>query len=302
MANDQTTRNNKLLPLSALVDSLLNANDVIKEAQDLGVKPGPITGLSHLDELLGGRLIPGLHILQAAPGQGKTALAQQIAGECGFPCMFLTVEMAPQELFRRAISRVTKTPLTQFSAPMDRQRLSDLAWQTVKLLPTVAYLDGSQQACSVAEVERYAETMRAVRDKKQVLVVIDSLHAWSRQLAMISRKIETEFDAVNNAVRQAQQLALRLGSPILALAHRNRVGQAKGGLFASKGSGEIEYAAESVLELDRDPDEPDEIAGEIPMTVELLKNRNGAAGAQVQLRFCGLYQTFRDPVAGRRRP
>src|SRR5436190_934275 len=57
--------------LGALRDDAAAAYD----AKQSGQPRGPITRIPQLDDVLGGALQPGVHVLHASPGAGKTALA-----------------------------------------------------------------------------------------------------------------------------------------------------------------------------------------------------------------------------------
>ena len=75
----------RLLPLSALLGEYEDDARSRWEARTKGLRRGPVSGLSGLDEAVGGALEPGLHVLHGGPGVGKTAIALQMAAACGFP-------------------------------------------------------------------------------------------------------------------------------------------------------------------------------------------------------------------------
>ena len=85
-----------------------------------------------------------------------------------------------------------------------------------------------------------------------------------------------------------------LTCPILAVAERNRASMQSGGISAGAGSRKLEYTPESVWDLQRDPDAAPDAQGEVPVTLRLVKNRNGAAGRKIPLRFHGGLQRFRE--------
>src|SRR5438128_6247689 len=87
--------------LSDLISAFVTDTEAAAAARESGIPRGPVTRLSALDEALGGYLSVGLHLLQAAPGAGKTAFALQVAAMCGFPSLFVTAELGTLELFRR---------------------------------------------------------------------------------------------------------------------------------------------------------------------------------------------------------
>ena len=73
------------------------------------IPSGPVTGFAQLDNELSGYLAPGIHVIQAAPGAGKSAFCLQVAASCGFPALYVTAEMGVLELFRRTVARETET-------------------------------------------------------------------------------------------------------------------------------------------------------------------------------------------------
>ena len=67
-----------------------------------------------------------------------------------------------------------------------------------------------------------------------------------------------------------------------------------GGLSAGAGTRKIEYGAETVIDLSAEKDVQPDAAGEIPVVLTLAKNRNGAPGRKLYLRFHGPLQRFRE--------
>ena len=69
---------------------------------------------------------------------------------------------------------------------------------------------------------------------------------------------------------------------------------AAGGLSASAGSRKFEYGGESVWDLQRADDAVPNAAGEIEVTLKLVKNRNGSPNRKVSLLFHGALQRWRE--------
>ncbi len=72
--------------------------------------PALPTGFSALDKLLGGGLRPGLYIIGAPPGAGKTTLALQISDHLaaeGHRTLFFSCEMEPQAIAAKTLARMT---------------------------------------------------------------------------------------------------------------------------------------------------------------------------------------------------
>jgi replicative DNA helicase len=104
--------------------------------------------------------------------------------------------------------------------------------------------------------------------------------------------LATEYDLINAALDGVASIAADLSCPVLAVSHRNRAGQKEGGMHAGKGSGDLEYIAETVIDLNREKDAQPDAQGEVSITVAIHKNRHGSPGVTHTLRFCGQLQEF----------
>jgi replicative DNA helicase len=258
---------------------------------------GVITGLTKLDQHFGGYLAPGIHVVQAAPGCGKTAFALQTASDAVYPALFVSAEMGVLELFRRLIARQTRTFLGRLkSGEISGQQAQSLAVQTAKNLQHMRIMDATRAPASPKLIIENAGRLREKFQSEHVLIVLDSLHVWARGAARAENKSidPEEYSIINKALSSVASIASTLNCPVITIAHRNRAGnKADGGLHSAKGSGGIEYEAESVLDLNK-KDGPDNAGGETEITAKLEKNRNGAAGVFVKLAFNGALQTFTE--------
>lgn len=279
----------RLTVLADLVDELVT--DAVEAAalRAAGKTRGPVTGLEGLDEALGGYLAPGVHLLQAAPGAGKTALALQVAATCGFPCLFVSAEMPALELFRRVISRTTGCFLGRLkSGEYSPEQVRTLALKTAREVPALAFLDSTRAFASGETIHGAGELLKSRFDTHSLLVVVDSIQAWARG----SRGEASEYDLITAGLTAAEDLARGLRCPTLCVSRRNRPGQKSGGMHAGKGSGDLEYAAESLSELTPAGEADGE--GVTSVTLTLHKNRHGAAGIEIPLQFCGRRQIFTE--------
>ena len=289
----------RMVLLRDLVGELVADTEAAAEALRSGRPRGPVLGFQCLDKHLGGYLAPGLHIIQGAPGDGKTALALQAAATCRTAALYVSAEMPLLELFRRLIARETRTLLPKLrSGELGPREAEQLAGDTVRRLPAVALVDSTREAVSPGTVTRQAHCLLEITEARHVLVVIDSLTVWARGMTDESGQpiAATEYDQINAGIKAVLAIASALRAPVLALSHRNRVGnRAKpgdAGLHAGKGSGDLEYAAETVLDLTVNKDEGGD--REMPAALTILKNRHGRAGVTLRLRFDGLLQTFTE--------
>ena len=252
-----------------------------------GVPRGPVTGLAGLDLELGGGLEPGVHVVHAGPGVGKTALCLQAATSCGCPSLYVTCEMTPLELLRRITARLTGTFLGRLKsgelAPADSLRL---AHRAVAAAPLVAIADATEAFAEAGWIRAAAEVARG--DQEHLLVVVDSVHSWAEGFP----GDVAEYDRLNLAIAALRSLAGGLGCPVLAVAERNRASMATGGMNAAAGSRRFEYSGASVWDLATGKDAHPDAEGAIPVTLTLAKNRSGAAGRCLHLKFHGALQRF----------
>ncbi|MDP8909300.1 MAG: DnaB helicase C-terminal domain-containing protein [Chloroflexota bacterium] len=259
------------------------------DAYTSGTPRGPVTTLKTLDRELGGALASGTHVLHAGPGAGKTALALQIAADCGFPALFVTCEMSALELLRRHTARVTSTYLGRLKSgelgPLEAVALARVAAEKAPLL---ALADATRAVAPAAWLQDIAETVRG--DARRVLVVVDSLHSWSGGVA----GDVDEYARLGAALGALRALAGVLNSPVLIVSERNRASMTRGGMSAGAGHRGIEYGAESLWELDRDENAAAGASGEVDVTLKIAKNRNGSPGKKIALRFHGALQRFRE--------
>lgn len=285
----------KLLRFADVLGAFRVDAEAAHDARVNGTARGPATGLRELDDVLGGVMQPGVHIVQGGSGVGKTAYALQVAATCGFPALFVSCEMHLVELLRRHTARETGTFLDRLKsgelAPADAVKLAEKA---IAAAPELALVDGTQTYISPTWLYNFALDTR--QDARHVLLVIDSIHSWAEQ----APGLETEYEALNGGLAALRQLASRLNCPILGVAERNRASMATGGISSSAGSRKFEYGAESVigLSVEEGKDAPVLLAAQKPVRITVEKNRNGASGMSLKAVFNGALQLFsdREPV------
>jgi replicative DNA helicase len=258
-------------------------------AHATGAPRGPVTGLTALDQALGGALSPGLHVLHGQPGTGKTALALQIAAACRCPALLLSLEMSVLELARRAVARETRTFLGRLkSGELSAHESLLLFDQTCAALPNLVLADATH---AFADPNWLRGALQAARgDAEHLLLIIDSVHAW----VAAAPHDGTEYELLNAGLADLRGVAGAQECAVLAIAERNRASMKTGGLSAGAGTRKFEYGAESVWDLGREPKVVPDAAGEVDVSLTLEKNRNGSAGRSIALKFHGALQRFRE--------
>jgi replicative DNA helicase len=257
------------------------------QARVTGQPRGPVTGLEALDQELGGYLPPGLHVVHGGPGIGKTAFALQVATSCGCPALYLTCEMGPLELLRRITARLTGTFLGRLKsgeyAPAESLAK---ARQAIAAVPDLVIADATQAFAKPDWLRDVALSVK--REQVRLLIVVDSVHSWADG----APDDLGEYERLNSAVGALRALAGALDCPILAIAERNRASMQRGGLNAVAGSRKFEYTGETVLDLSEDDKAPLGAPGTVALIAKLQKNRHGAPGKPILLRFNGALQQF----------
>lgn len=275
---------------ASLLEMWQEAARSARVARETGVPRGPVTGFSEIDRTMGGALEVGVHVVHGGPGSGKSAFCLQVAAQCGYECLLVTVEMSPLELLRRTTARVTDTYLGRLkSGELSVPESLALARRGLDAIPRVVFMDATRQPAPAAWILEAAREIRG-RDGGP-LIVVDSVHAWVQGVANEA----AEYEALTQGVQALQQIAASLRVPVLAVSERNRAGMQSGGVSAGAGSRKLEYGAESVLELDRDK-EGERFSGgdEARVRVKLSKNRHGSIGRPIILLFHGATQRFAE--------
>lgn len=282
----------RLLRLADLLDDALVDAEDRHQARAEGKPLGALTGLPKLDTELGGALAPGLHILHGAPGTGKTAFALQAAASCRCPALFVTCEMAPVELLRRLAARVTGEYLGRFkSGEFTRATAERHFTRALEAAPMLALVDATAAPAKPGDLLDFAEaTRRLAPGNPHLLIVVDSVHSWTRAWQADA----PEYEALNTGLNALRETAHRLNAALLGIGERNRGSMQSGGQSAAAGTRVFEYSSETVLSLQREKDARPDAQGETDLTLTLEKNRNGYQGKTISLLFHGALQRFRE--------
>lgn len=289
--------------LGALVAEMVSQGGEEYRARQEGRALGPVTGMPELDLLLGGRLQPGVHILTGPPGLGKTAMAVQIAADCGQIVIYLTAEMGAMPIFHRFVSFTQKTFLSHLGkGEMRPDALEALYGKTVAAVPHLGIIDASAFPEPLGHLKETVARWRG--NAPYVLVVVDSIHRWARGSVPTTRHGDmAELDRLNTALDGLRSWAADEKIAVLGVAERNRDSMRNGGLHSSKGSSDFEYTGETMLGLDPQMSEDgkteipeNSLTGIRPVILNISKNRSTGDQAKIELNFHRWVQRFE--VAG----
>lgn len=306
---------------------LLNQNrmdncigDLLTTISERSLAPRVSTGFSELDDILGGGVPAGLHVVAAMSSLGKTTLVVQMCASMaqqGQDILFFTLEMSRLELFAKNISR--------HSFELDIRNHAQTGFSTNDVVSGIAERSGNQALKmhlqkSVEAYRSYADRLTviegggditAVRVReltesyirltgKVPVVVIDYL-----QLLQPTDIRMTDKQNIDASIAELKRLTAQ-GCPVIAISSLNRASYDSPVTMASlKESGNIEYSAESILALDLQAmydaqrqnakvfdlnAEKQKPARAVLLTV--LKNRNGRVGDQIPMLFYPKYNYF----------
>jgi len=215
---------------------------------------GVSTGLRDLDTMTLG-LSPGLYLLAASTGTGKTALAGQIAlhvAEHRGPVVFVSMELTDVDLAVRLVSVITnirKERLVTGSLTIE---------QGNEVLASIERLSKSRlhivfgSGYTSADVRAYALQVQATEGAKPAFIVVDYVQLL-RDEEGDGRMRERNVSA---AARGLKDVSGELGVPVLGLVqlNRNRATRIdkRPQLADLRESGDLENTADSVLGLYRD--------------------------------------------------
>lgn len=257
---------------------------------------GVLSGFGGLDALTCGFEPGGLVILAARPSMGKTALALNMAKNAamrGTPVLFISLEMAKEQLVMRLLSAAARIDSAKLKAPwlMDTgewERLMDAAVMFGDAPIHIIETPG----LSAADIRSQAYRMRQAHDIG--LIVIDYI-----QLMRSHKKAERRELEIAEISRSLKGLAKELNIPVLALSQLNRQLENRSDkrpqLSDLRESGALEQDADMVIFIYRDsvynpdPDNPERGLAEI----HLAKNRNGPTG-RFKLVFVDRHTSFEE--------
>ena len=248
---------------------------------------GVPTGFVDLDSVLSGMQQSNLLILAARPGQGKTAMAinmaQQVAVNAKIPVGVFSLEMSQEELVDRLLvgqadidawrlktGRLTESDFTKLSDAMG------------ELADAPIFIDDTP-GISIYEMRTKARRLQI--EQKVGLLIVDYL-----QLIDPGKKAENRVQEVSIVSKFLKNLARELKIPVLALSQLNRSVEhrekGKPQLADLRESGTIEQDADVVMFLYRSDDEENIGSLVRPMKLIVAKHRNGAL-AEIDLLFRG---------------
>lgn len=284
---------------------------------------------------LGGGFWPGLHVLVAGTGAGKTTWALQIAlaaATSGAPVAYVGLELDEfQVTLRVAAERARASWSALYLGKASPQTIDKVRSHAEELGALPFHVEGGKpQGWGADDLRELATRMRAAYPEESgpgsrpFLLVVDFLQLVGDETSADGKSLRLDLrERIGRAAYAARQIARELGAAVLLVSSTARdkyaaLGAAfdgasiawdpKGGkrtllnpdafVGLGKESGEIEYAADSVTVAARIAKDAEPVAGAEGRTAVIFatsKLRYGAPG-WTELRFNG--HRFAEPPRG----
>jgi replicative DNA helicase len=208
---------------SIITGSIMQADMARKSDGNLS---GTSTGLTDLNNLLGGLHKSDLIILAGRPAMGKTALATNIAfhaatttrtGENAVPVAFFSLEMAAEQLGTRILAERAQVDSEQIRrGKLNSQEFDQLVSASNAISSAPFFIDDTP-SLSVSQLASRARRLK--RTSGLGLIVVDYLQLLTPQLGVRS---ENRVQEISNISRTLKAIAKDLNVPVVALSQLSR--------------------------------------------------------------------------------
>lgn len=227
------------------------------------------TGFAPLDDLLGGGLHEGLHILGAVSSLGKTTFALQVAdylAVTGHPVIYYTLEMTWQQMHAKTLSRLSFiNNITENSYDPDVRPQGALTSQEALLSDAVlngAHRQGLRDAQKrydrwIENVEFHDASIEGRPTVKQIQNDVDHFIKSRGEIPAVFidylqiMAVEDRYDekkAAKSNVMALRTMSMAYHTPILLISSLNRASYSSPVTqSAFKESGDIEYSADVLM-------------------------------------------------------
>jgi replicative DNA helicase len=262
-----------------LGDALGDVLGVIEQRTLGNVKPGISYGLPALDDILGGAKPGQLILIAARPGEGKSALLEQVlvkAALSGVPGHLFSMEMLMQELAERALSgpsRVAAHAMATGKLTVDDWR--DIQGAGGKLADAPLWVDDRSRHIGqiVGKIRKWHAS------NPGGIVGLD----YVQKIIAEQRKGDSRDVEIGRVGAELKALGMELQIPIIAVAALSRAVEKRGGppvLSDLRECGTLEYDADVVIFPYRNIPQEDQRARREPGPAQLIvgKHRGGPTG------------------------
>lgn len=281
------------------------------------------TGYPKLDAALGGGFFPGVYVLGATPGAGKTAFANEVCdniARTGELTAMFSLELSKEEIYNRSLSSISfRNALNVSHQNTEDAKAIALTMNDLKrhhtLNSNIAKVDLLKKAVSqykedviknkiVFKQDIIGTSALVIRNKIQEIitkenrkpfVVVDYL----QRLKNDDTSKDT-MNAIGENIAILKQISIDFKIPILVITSYNRASyMAAANLGQGKGSGDIEYTADCIISaqlkgqgdsnytIEKFNEDMEKDIRDIELV--FLKNRNWKVGIKVEMTYVPAY-------------
>lgn len=305
LSEKEYTPKNTPLPLSVCIDEIYGEfGDGSQEY--LGIK----TGLKGLDEATLG--LSGLIVLSGKAGGGKTSLALQLGfGACeadNTPTIIYSLEMSKRQILARLLSQIsgveqkkifragrqTENEFDYSLSKDDYKRLLEAKEKLKALGDKIYIITRVDSEINFETVKEQIEMVKQINNADKVFVVIDHLQVFNVDRDKYADQIGKETALINGF----KDLQEKTNATVLLISQENKSEYNKGKIVAVKGSVDIIYLADMVMQIvGDDKDGVDDVIEvfeiDQEVTLKINKNRYGETKG-VKLIFNGKTCRFKE--------
>ena len=242
-----------LRDFDSVISGSISQADLARKSD--GHLSGTSTGLTDLNNLLGGMHKSDLIILAGRPGMGKTALATNIAfhaaattrtGETAVPVAFFSLEMAAEQLGTRILSERARVDSEQIRRGKLNSAEFDQLVAASNVISSAPFFIDDTPSLSVSQLASRARRLK--RTSGLGLIIVDYLQLLTPQLGVRS---ENRVQEISNISRTLKAIAKDLNVPVMALSQLSRAVEMREdkrpNLSDLRESGSIEQDADVVM-------------------------------------------------------
>lgn len=232
------------------------------------------TGINSLDNVLGGGLYPGLFILSAGPGAGKTALALQIADHiagAGQNVLYFALDIGRLEMTCRSLARECYK-LNPATAPSTGDILKGRLTPGQKaLLEQVATTYGQAARHLTIQDAAFVNTEQIRQHLRQYIALKGSAPVVIIDYLQTLRPLDPRMTH-NQTVTELKHISREVSAPVLAIS-----------------SNDLDDVAADCLLSMQAGEQTEEQRG---VKLQVLKNRTGSRGPDIDLTYWPAHNLF----------
>lgn len=268
----------------SLTDSSVEALEVLTEKlnhkkNETGLAYGVSTGLRDLDAMLGDIEPNHYMVVAAAPGGGKTTLAQMVSINAvkrnNAPTLFFSGEMAHYEVTGRIISALGRIPYAHIvNGTMTGDDYSSWVHLSSSVFPDYKLDIVDKAGITIQEIR--GEIKKTIAKHGRIgCVIVDYIQLMSDPY------FKEQFDVITNVSKGLKKIAKDFKVPVIALSQLTKEAVGKKLTMSDlRGSGQIAQDADKIVMLYPAPDCKGVIMADV------VKNRQGRKGeVRLQDRF-----------------